>query len=79
MAAGVTGGGAGLHEPVTDGVPGLGGGNRSATVARANISHQQLAYQKFRTWAAMVTHKLGDRDTWLTVPCNLPASANIDP
>ena len=31
----------------------------SATVARANISHQQLAYQKFRTWAAMVTHKLG--------------------
>ena len=38
----------------------------SATVARANISHQQLAYQKFRTWAAMVTHKLGDRDTWLT-------------
>ena len=35
-------------------------------VARANISHQQLAYQKFRTWAAMVTHKLGDRDTWLT-------------
>ena len=38
----------------------------SATVARANISHQQLAYQKFCTWAAMVTHKLGDRDTWLT-------------
>ena len=38
----------------------------SVTVARANISHQQLAYQKFRTWAAMVTHKLGDRDTWLT-------------
>ena len=38
----------------------------SATVARANISHQQLAYQKFRTWAAMVTHKLGDRDTGLT-------------
>ena len=38
----------------------------SATVARANISHQQLAYQTFRTWAAMVTHKLGDRDTWLT-------------
>ena len=38
----------------------------SATVARANISHQQLAYQKFRTWAAMVTHKLGNRDTWLT-------------
>ena len=37
-----------------------------ATVARANISHQQLAYQKFRTWAAMVTHKVGDRDTWLT-------------
>ena len=30
----------------------------SATVARANISHQQLAYRKFRTWAAMVTHKL---------------------
>ena len=39
----------------------------SATVARANISHQQLAYQKCRTWAAMVTHKLRDRDTWLTV------------
>ena len=38
----------------------------SATVARANISHQQLAYQKCRTWAAMVTHKAGDRDTWLT-------------
>ena len=38
----------------------------SAKVARANISHQQLAYQKFRTWAAMVTHELGDRDTWLT-------------
>ena len=38
----------------------------SATVARAYISHQQLARQKFRTWAAMVTHKLGDRDTWLT-------------
>ena len=37
----------------------------SATVARANISHQQLAYRKFRTWAAMVTHKLGDRDRWL--------------
>ena len=32
----------------------------------ANISHQQLAYQKFRTWAALVTHKLGDRDRWLT-------------
>ena len=31
----------------------------SATVARANISHQQLAYQNFRTWTAMVTHKLG--------------------
>ena len=30
-----------------------------ATVARANYSHQQLAYQKFRTWAAMVTHKQG--------------------
>ena len=28
--------------------------------------HQQLSYQKFRTWAAMVTHKLGDRDQWLT-------------
>ena len=28
--------------------------------------HQQLSYQKFRTWAAMVTHKLGDRDKWLT-------------
>ena len=38
----------------------------SATVARANLSHQQLAHQKFRTWAAMVTRKLGDRDTWLT-------------
>ena len=38
----------------------------TATVARANISHQQLSYQKFRTWAAMVTHKLGDRDKWLT-------------
>ena len=38
----------------------------SATVARANISHQQLAYQNFRTRAAMVTHKLGDRD-----PCTL--------
>ena len=37
-----------------------------ATAARANISHQQLAYQKFRTWAAMVTHKLGDRDACLT-------------
>ena len=39
----------------------------SATVARANTSHQELAYQKFRTWAAMVTHKLGDGDTWLTL------------
>ena len=38
----------------------------SAKVARANFSHQQLAYQKFRTWAAMVTLRLGDRDTWLT-------------
>ena len=38
----------------------------TATVARANISHQQLSYQKFRTWAAMVTHRLGDRDKWLT-------------
>ena len=38
----------------------------AAKVARANISHQQLAYQKFRTWAAMVAHKLGDTDTWLT-------------
>ena len=38
----------------------------TATVARANISHQLLSYQKFRTWAAMVTHKLGDRDKWLT-------------
>ena len=31
----------------------------SATIARANISHDQLAYQKFPTWAAMVTHKPG--------------------
>ena len=38
----------------------------TARVARANISHQQLAYRKFRTWAAMVTHRLGDRDKWLT-------------
>ena len=38
----------------------------SAAVARANISHQQLPYHKFRTWAAMMTHKLGDKDTWLT-------------
>ena len=38
----------------------------SATVARANISHQQLAYQKFRTWAAMVTYKVGDRDPWFS-------------
>ena len=38
----------------------------TATVARANISHQQLSYQKFRTWVAMVTHRLGDRDKWLT-------------
>ena len=38
----------------------------SATVARANISDQQLAHQMFRTWAGMLTHKPGDRDTWLT-------------
>ena len=43
----------------------------SAKVARAHISHQQLAYQKFRIWAAMVTPKLGNRDTWLTAArCN---------
>ena len=39
---------------------------KTATVAWANIGHQELSYQKFRTWAAMVTHKLGDRDKWLT-------------
>ena len=38
----------------------------SATIAGANIGHHQLAHQKFRAWAAMVTHKLGERDTWLT-------------
>ena len=38
----------------------------TATVARANLSHQQLSYLQFRTWASMVTHKLGDRDNWLT-------------
>ena len=38
----------------------------TARVARANIRHQQLSYQRFRTWAAMVTHRLGDRDNWLT-------------
>ena len=38
----------------------------TATAARPNICHQQLSYQKFRTWAAMVTHKPGDRDKWLT-------------
>ena len=37
-----------------------------ATIARANIRHRQLAYQKFRTWASMAFHKLGDRDRWLT-------------
>ena len=29
----------------------------TATVARVTISHQQLAYQKFRTWAAVTPAK----------------------
>ena len=43
----------------------------TATVARANISHQQLSYQKFRTWAAMVNHRLGDRHKLTAAMCDV--------
>ena len=37
-----------------------------ATIARAHLSHLQLAHQRYCTWAAMVTYRLRDRERWLT-------------